>query len=134
MIKPLQYWTTKYTTMLSRTAPRAIPRCSRASSSSSSTQANILGKKAPSARTATASYQSRASQKQQHLSRSLIAIAGAGGLATLSQFYINDGQFLRTDPKVGYVVIDITASEEQAAAVRDELAAIPGTLRTRILY
>ena len=82
--------------MLSRTAPRAIPRCSRASSSSSSTQANILGKKAPSARTATASYQSRASQKQQHLSRSLIAIAGAGGLATLSQFYINDGQFLRT--------------------------------------
>jgi len=45
-----------------------------------------------------------------------------------------DGQFLRTDPKVGYVVIDITASEEQAAAVRDELAAIPGTLRTRILY
>ncbi|WP_415846921.1 hypothetical protein, partial [Stenotrophomonas pavanii] len=27
-----------------------------------------------------------------------------------------------------------TASEAQAAAVRDELAAIPGTLRTRILY
>lgn len=81
--------------MLSRAAPRAIPRCSRASSSSS-TQANVLGKKAPSARTATASYQSRASQKQQHLSRSLVAIAGAGGLATLSQFYINDGQFVRT--------------------------------------
>jgi len=45
-----------------------------------------------------------------------------------------DGQFLRTDPKVGYVVIDITASEAQAGAVRDELAAIPGTLRTRVLY
>ena len=45
-----------------------------------------------------------------------------------------DGQFLRTDPKVGYVVIDITASEEQAAAVREELAAITGTLRTRVLY
>ncbi|MBT2768347.1 phosphoglycerate dehydrogenase [Stenotrophomonas sp. ISL-67] len=45
-----------------------------------------------------------------------------------------DGQFLRTDPKVGYVVIDITASEEQAATVREELAAIPGTLRTRVLY
>ncbi|MEG1678845.1 MAG: NAD(P)-dependent oxidoreductase, partial [Stenotrophomonas sp.] len=45
-----------------------------------------------------------------------------------------DGQFLRTDPKVGYVVIDITASEEQAAAIREELAAIQGTLRTRILY
>ncbi|MGN7838321.1 phosphoglycerate dehydrogenase [Stenotrophomonas sp. 22385] len=45
-----------------------------------------------------------------------------------------DGQFLRTDPKVGYVVIDITASEAQAADVREELAAIPGTLRTRVLY
>jgi D-3-phosphoglycerate dehydrogenase len=45
-----------------------------------------------------------------------------------------DGQFLRTDPKVGYVVIDITASEAQAGAVREELAAIPGTLRTRVLY
>jgi D-3-phosphoglycerate dehydrogenase len=45
-----------------------------------------------------------------------------------------DGQFLRTDPKVGYVVIDITASEAQAAAVREELAAIAGTLRTRVLY
>jgi D-3-phosphoglycerate dehydrogenase len=45
-----------------------------------------------------------------------------------------DGQFLRTDPKVGYVVIDITATEEQAAAIRDDLAVIPGTLRTRILY
>lgn len=45
-----------------------------------------------------------------------------------------DGQFLRTDPKVGYVVIDITASEAQAGAVREELAGIPGTLRTRVLY
>ncbi|MEG2804828.1 phosphoglycerate dehydrogenase [Stenotrophomonas sp.] len=45
-----------------------------------------------------------------------------------------DGQFLRTDAKVGYVVIDITASEAQAGAVRDELAAIAGTLRTRVLY
>jgi len=45
-----------------------------------------------------------------------------------------DGQFMRTHPKVGYVVIDITASEAQAGAVREELAAIPGTLRTRVLY
>ncbi len=45
-----------------------------------------------------------------------------------------DGQFLRTHPKVGYVVIDVTASQEQAALVRDELSRIPGTLRTRILY
>ena len=45
-----------------------------------------------------------------------------------------DGQFLRTDPKLGYVVIDISANEAQAAAIKDELAAIPGTLRTRVLY
>jgi len=32
------------------------------------------------------------------------------------------------------VVIDISATEEQAAAIREELAAIKGTLRTRILY
>lgn len=45
-----------------------------------------------------------------------------------------DGQFLRTHPKVGYVVIDVTATQEQAAQVREELARIPGTLRTRVLY
>ena len=45
-----------------------------------------------------------------------------------------DGQFLRTDPKVGYVVIDVAADEAQAAVLREELAAIPGTLRTRVLY
>jgi D-3-phosphoglycerate dehydrogenase / 2-oxoglutarate reductase len=45
-----------------------------------------------------------------------------------------DGQFLRTDPKVGYVVIDVAASEAQANALREELAKIPGTLRARILY
>ncbi|MCI2246424.1 phosphoglycerate dehydrogenase [Xanthomonas sp. PPL568] len=45
-----------------------------------------------------------------------------------------DGQFLRTDPKVGYVVIDVDASEELAAVLKDELAQVAGTLRTRILY
>ncbi|WP_305803939.1 phosphoglycerate dehydrogenase [Stenotrophomonas sp. YIM B06876] len=45
-----------------------------------------------------------------------------------------DGQFLRTDAKVGYVVIDISASEDQTATIREELAAIPATLRTRVLY
>jgi D-3-phosphoglycerate dehydrogenase / 2-oxoglutarate reductase len=45
-----------------------------------------------------------------------------------------DGQFLRTDAKVGYVVIDVTASEEQAADLKEALVAIPGTLRTRVLY
>jgi D-3-phosphoglycerate dehydrogenase len=45
-----------------------------------------------------------------------------------------DGQFLRTDPKLGYVVIDISATEAQANAIRGELAAIEGTLRARVLY
>jgi D-3-phosphoglycerate dehydrogenase len=35
---------------------------------------------------------------------------------------------------VGYVVIDVSADEQQAAALKDKLAAIPGTLRTRVLY
>jgi D-3-phosphoglycerate dehydrogenase len=45
-----------------------------------------------------------------------------------------DGQFLRTDPQVGYVVIDVTASEEQTAVLKDALAAVDGTLRVRTLY
>ncbi len=45
-----------------------------------------------------------------------------------------DGQYLRTDAKVGYVVIDVTATREQAGALKDALAAIEGTLRTRVLY
>ena len=45
-----------------------------------------------------------------------------------------DGQYLRTDAEVGYVVIDVSASEQQAAELRAALADIPGTIRTRVLY
>ena len=45
-----------------------------------------------------------------------------------------DAQFLQTDADVGYVVIDVTADEMQAAALKAQLAAIPGTLRSRVLY
>lgn len=45
-----------------------------------------------------------------------------------------DGQFLRTAPKVGYVVIDVAASEQLAAVLKDELGQIAGTVRTRVLY
>ncbi|MGE7136066.1 phosphoglycerate dehydrogenase [Luteibacter sp. NPDC031894] len=45
-----------------------------------------------------------------------------------------DGQYLQTSAQVGYVVIDVTSSEEQAVALRNELAAIDGTLRARVLY
>ncbi len=45
-----------------------------------------------------------------------------------------DGQYLQTNANIGYVVADVSTSEEQAAALKDALAAIPGTLRTRVLY
>jgi len=35
---------------------------------------------------------------------------------------------------VGYVVIDVSADEAQAGALKDRLAEIPGTLRSRVLY
>ena len=45
-----------------------------------------------------------------------------------------DGQYLRTDPNVGYVVIDVAADSGQASELRSALSEIPGTLRTRVLY
>ena len=45
-----------------------------------------------------------------------------------------DGQYLRTDPEVGYVVIDAASDREEANRLREELAGIEGTLRTRVLY
>ena len=45
-----------------------------------------------------------------------------------------DGQYLRTTANVGYVVIDVAATAEQAAHLRSELSKIDGTLRTRVLY
>jgi D-3-phosphoglycerate dehydrogenase / 2-oxoglutarate reductase len=45
-----------------------------------------------------------------------------------------DAQFLQTDGEVGYVVIDVSADEAQASELKTKLAAIPGTLRSRVLY
>jgi len=45
-----------------------------------------------------------------------------------------DAQFLQTDSQVGYVVIDVSADEAQAGELKDRLATIPGTLRSRVLY
>jgi len=45
-----------------------------------------------------------------------------------------DGQYLQTSGQVGYVVIDVSTTEEHATALRNELAAIDGTLRARALY
>ena len=45
-----------------------------------------------------------------------------------------DAQFLQTDSEVGYVVIDVSADATQSSALKEQLAAIPGTLKTRVLY
>ena len=45
-----------------------------------------------------------------------------------------DAQFLQTRGSIGYVVIDIDADAQGANAMRQQLAALPGTLRTRLLY
>ncbi len=44
-----------------------------------------------------------------------------------------DAQYLQTTGQVGYVVIDVDATEDQGRALRDRLSAIAGTLRTRLL-
>ncbi|MGH8184462.1 MAG: phosphoglycerate dehydrogenase [Rhodanobacteraceae bacterium] len=45
-----------------------------------------------------------------------------------------NGQHLQTDGDLGYVVIDVSAPEAQSESLREQLVAIPGTVRTRLLY
>jgi len=45
-----------------------------------------------------------------------------------------DAQYLQTDGEVGYVVIDISATDEAAETIKQQLADIEGTVRTRLLY
>jgi D-3-phosphoglycerate dehydrogenase len=52
-----------------------------------------------------------------------------------SQGEVNiDAQYLQTSGQVGYVVIDITATEQQALDLKERISNIQGTLRTRLLY
>ncbi|HTS31857.1 MAG TPA: phosphoglycerate dehydrogenase [Bryobacteraceae bacterium] len=45
------------------------------------------------------------------------------------------GQYLQTNPRIGYVVIDIDPEEPaKSRLVNSGLKAVPGTIRTRILY
>lgn len=44
------------------------------------------------------------------------------------------GQYLQTDADIGYVVIDIDTGPDTAEHIKAELRAIPGTIRTRVLY
>ena len=56
--------------------------------------------------------------------------------AVFSQEEINiAAEYLQTDAKVGYVVIDIeTGEREETQEIRRKLEIVPGTIRTRILY
>jgi D-3-phosphoglycerate dehydrogenase len=53
-----------------------------------------------------------------------------------SERHINiAAQYLQTNPRVGYVVIDVeTEGEETTQMLKRDLDDVPGTLRTRILY
>ena len=45
------------------------------------------------------------------------------------------GEYLQTDAKVGYVVIDVETDERaETVSIRRKLELVPGTIRTRILY
>lgn len=44
------------------------------------------------------------------------------------------GQYLRTDGEIGYVVTDVIGRIQVGMGIRKELAAVPGTVRTRFLY
>ncbi len=44
-------------------------------------------------------------------------------------------QYLQTNAKIGYVVIDVESAGEHATVeLRNELDGVPGTIRTRLLY
>ncbi|MET0289683.1 MAG: phosphoglycerate dehydrogenase [Pseudoxanthomonas sp.] len=74
------------------------------------------------------------SRRLLHIHRNVPGVLSAINDVFRAQGINIDGQYLRTDAQVGYVVIDVTAHEEQASTLRDALGVIEGTLRTRVLY
>ena len=45
------------------------------------------------------------------------------------------GQYLQTNARIGYVVIDIETGEREASLhIKHRLDEVPGTIRTRVLY
>ena len=56
--------------------------------------------------------------------------------AVFSEDSINiAAEYLQTDAKLGYVVIDVETDERaETVAIRRNLEQVPGTIRTRILY
>lgn len=60
-----------------------------------------------------------------------------GVLSQINQIFSDNriniaAQYLQTNEKVGYVVIDIDAQSSDLA--QDELAKVPGTIRSRVLF
>lgn len=56
--------------------------------------------------------------------------------AIFSEYQINvAGQYLQTNSKIGYVVMDVeTDGREESLELKHRLDGVPGTIRTRILY
>ncbi|HEU0122607.1 MAG TPA: phosphoglycerate dehydrogenase [Bryobacteraceae bacterium] len=56
--------------------------------------------------------------------------------AVFSELGINvTGQYLQTNPKIGYVVMDVDAGErKQSLHLKKRLSSVAGTIRTRILF
>jgi len=44
------------------------------------------------------------------------------------------GQYLQTNPTIGYVVTDFESQRDMTLALRKRLEQVPGTIRTRALY
>jgi len=62
-----------------------------------------------------------------------------GVMTALNQIFTDQGiniaaQYLQTTSQMGYVVIDVDASEERAESALKLMKAIPGTIRARLLY
>ena len=63
-----------------------------------------------------------------------------GMLSRINEVFSSGGvnvssQYLQTTPRIGYVVIDVDPNERtDTRALRREIAAIEGTIRTRLLY
>jgi D-3-phosphoglycerate dehydrogenase len=56
--------------------------------------------------------------------------------AVFSRHNVNiSGEYLQTNPQIGYVVIDMESRDRaESLALKKELDQVPGTLRTRLLY
>jgi hypothetical protein len=66
-----------------------------------------------------------------------IAAMKPGVLSAINQVFAENGiniagQYLRTDEKVGYVVIDLAAQSSGLAV--EKLTQVPGTIRCRVLF